>query len=85
MIVLEEGVVCCDCALMIANGETSPDVSVEREKLIAEATAGWVLSEGRSEFSWSPCDCCGTHLGGSRHNAAKLGEEHVGSECDETC
>lgn len=30
---------------------------------------------GIDEFSWSPCHCCGSHLGGSRYRLAV--EDHV--------
>lgn len=30
------------------------------------------------EFSWRPCDCCGSKLGGSRHRCAILGDESEG-------
>lgn len=29
--------------------------------------------EGIDEFSWRPCGCCGSNLGGSRHRFAVLG------------
>lgn len=30
--------------------------------------------DGINEFSWRPCSCCRTSLGGSRHRFAVLGE-----------
>ena len=34
------------------------------------------------EFSWSPCDLCGSTLGGSRHNATLLPlENRTGTDC----
>jgi hypothetical protein len=26
-------------------------------------------SDNREDFSWAPCECCGSRLGGSRHEA----------------
>lgn len=37
-----------------------------------ESTDTEVRSDGRDEFSWSPCDCCGSDLGGSRTRMAEL-------------
>lgn len=30
---------------------------------------------GHDEFSWRPCQCCGTSLGGARWQFAVLGED----------
>jgi hypothetical protein len=30
--------------------------------------------KGINEFSWTPCGCCGSRLGGGRHEFAVLGE-----------
>lgn len=29
-----------------------------------------ITSDGEPHFSWSPCDCCGTSLGGDRYDAS---------------
>ncbi len=74
--------VCVDCLMCIANGDDS-GMSKER------AEEGWqaiereqaqgdqlVAGDGEAdhEFSWSPCDCCSSRLGGSRHEVHVLGE-----------
>jgi len=76
MEVIADGFVCNDCVLMIANGETSnPDHDKATINRIAEATAGWCLSdeERNQHFSMTPCRTCGCKLGGERHWAVKLG------------
>ena len=37
-----------------------------------------VPGEGDPEFSWCPCECCGSHLGGDRHEliAVTLEDNH---------
>lgn len=69
--------VCCDCIMMIANGDlpTGSDADVEdfQEAFdIAcerEAPYQWVAGSEENEFSWRHCDCCHSSLGGSRHEA----------------
>lgn len=59
--------------------EHSPDVDQGLERL---AHGGCQVvpdfdsdtGEGVEEFSWAPCDCCQTRLGGSRHRFATLHE-----------
>lgn len=71
--------VCSDCIMFIVNGETPPEMDETETadyvaKTIASQPAGfhWVAGdcgeygERHDEFSWSPCDCCGSTLGGSR-------------------
>lgn len=61
--------------MYLANG----DIPDERPDLADEIRAQWppvsdlVLTgcDG-DEFSWSPCDCCGSKLGGARHMFAVL-------------
>lgn len=82
---------CTDCAMLIANGETPPDMTQDetdawlaRTNDAGDVTLGrepgaldcdcWSTDtdqhiEGceRLTFSWSPCDVCGSTLGGSRN------------------
>jgi len=37
-----------------------------------EETEEWYGLAGEPYFSWSPCECCGSHLGGDRHPAHGL-------------
>jgi len=34
--------------------------------LIIELSKQWLDNEDESYFSWKPCECCGSHLGGDR-------------------
>lgn len=64
--------VCQDCIMLLANGEGDGDV-------VDAMTATWG-ADGRHlvpggddlGFSWSPCDGCGSDLGGDRYTAALL-------------
>ena len=68
--------VCIDCTVVIANGDWTGIDDPEREAEIEEGLASipghWVLGEGEMDFSWRGCDCCGSPLGGSRHEALVL-------------
>lgn len=74
---------CVDCLMYVANGdlpESDSDAGVSFEASIV-ATAGVASgliccgdSELDEEFSWSACECCGSRLGGSRHQLIILGE-----------
>lgn len=74
--ILEDGYVCSDCLMMMANGECE-GCTEERLQEIAERTAGWTPANDEEhpdmEFSWRTCVTCRSHLGGSRHFAARLG------------
>lgn len=75
---------CEECMFFEVNGELPEDD--DRAKEIEEGLAklGRVSSnfgssedeeDGYREFSWSPCDCCHTPLGGSRYRFALWLEE----------
>lgn len=79
--VIEDGLsCCCDCIMAIENGDYSGmDLSREAEVragVLALKDRGYPTSdcaedcEGR--FSWQPCDCCKSPLGGNRHPVAIL-------------
>ena len=73
--------VCVDCMFLIANGETDPDFDVDAWAAKVErnwpSAEGWHLGLGWFEnpdaeetehwFSWSPCEGCGSSLGGDRY------------------
>jgi len=72
---------CTDCLYVEANGYDD-SLSTERNEEVATAIAnvgGQLVSDydsetgdGIREFSWRPCDICGSPLGGSRHRFAVL-------------
>lgn len=69
---------CQDCLTLVANGEPADG----RPGLEAEIAAHLELeplqhlicgeSDHDEEFSWQPCECCGSKLGGSRHQLALM-------------
>lgn len=71
---------CIDCLHFIEFGITAdPDATVEQfnahAELIEQRFPGQRLwydgsEESEIDFSWSPCECCGSTLGGSRHRMA---------------
>lgn len=72
---------CQDCALYAANGDTSGIDDERREKQViagVDALGPNLVcnsaedGSGDLEFSWSPCEGCGTSLGGSRMRFALL-------------
>ena len=77
---------CTDCVMLIANGECfdgdgndiAPSVANAQTAIWGE---GWDGAYGltlncpedcEGWFSWSPCDGCGSMLGGARHPGAHL-------------
>jgi len=66
-----DGYVCTDCALYIANGDVAePDPSWSADNISGD----WAISSDHGEeFSWSPCDACGSTLGGARMGAFLMG------------
>ena len=65
---------CFDCLLFVANDEIpdhNEDLSIDIEE--NWPSDQWYIcvgsddTENNTEFSWAPCDCCGSRLGGSRH------------------
>ena len=76
---------CVDCGMFLANG-TIPYGDESEWAGIAERWDGWHLAVGNCPeedcecvgFTMSPCDGCGSRLGGSRyHGAAWRIEEKV--------
>lgn len=76
--------VCSDCLMMIANGTTgdydgAPDDAEHDAAMDAlwPDADGWDITPNCSEdceggFSWSPCEGCGSPLGGDRHPAVAM-------------
>ena len=69
--------VCDECLLFIANGDLPEDPEREEEIIagVESFAPGHVAagdSDNDDEFSRRPCDCCGTRLAGSRHDAFVL-------------
>lgn len=64
---------CADCLMLVANGDLPEDDNGELERGIANNLGDdtkWLCcgdSDADDEFSWSACECCGSKLGGSRH------------------
>ena len=76
---------CQDCMMFAVNGDLSGIdyhySGEEADKRAKEVTDGvaklgphLVSADGEREFSACRCDACGTHLAGSRHEFAVLGE-----------
>jgi len=69
--------VCVDCLMAIANGEF-PENEARASQVINGldrwADEGYHLAAGDNDggFSWRGCDCCGSSLGGDRHEAVAL-------------
>jgi len=76
-----EGECCEDCILLLANGEcgTPEESDAHMQKIrniwSEDEVRGMVAScdeDCEGPFSWSPCECCESALGGSRHKFAVL-------------
>jgi hypothetical protein len=76
-----EGECCVDCLVYIANGDTPPEMN--EEDTVAWLDGIWrrhptghlvptCEEDCEGHFSWRPCDCCGSNLGGDRHPFAVL-------------
>lgn len=65
--------VCIDCALLAANDEPPLDRADTEPAPLALLDAGDTLVVGSADeephFSWSPCQACGSTLGGDRFDA----------------
>jgi hypothetical protein len=69
---------CQDCLLYVANGDEPDDRDIEADIQDYLGHASGLIccgdTENDNEFSWRVCECCGSHLGGSRHELIVLGE-----------
>lgn len=72
--------VCVDCILFLANGETTEHTTPESVAISQDVqwplADGWRLVPGSAAqgFSWSSCDGCGCTFGGERHEAHAMRE-----------
>lgn len=73
---------CTDCTVAAVNDDYSGFSSDAQVRATSEGLGrvGWVSAnfdegEGEREFSSAPCDCCRSHLAGSRHRFAKLSDD----------
>jgi len=64
---------CVTCLVWLANGDGDTERTEGEEREFVDRLAsrwdGWYLAPGASDeeaFSWSPCDVCGSTLGGDR-------------------
>lgn len=86
-IINDQFMVCADCTPVLANGDYSaldyyydPTECEDKIKRINDgmASAGGYIALGDRErdhdFSTEWCDCCGTHLAGSRTHFVVLGD-----------
>jgi hypothetical protein len=79
--VIRDGLMLCiDCMITAVNGHVD-DITPERERAVAagldalgpDLAPDFGEGDGEDEFSWRPCACCKTSLGGSRYRFAVLG------------
>jgi hypothetical protein len=65
--------ICTDCAMLAANGELAEVSDCEPLGLV-DGYVAVTCSGGDCDehFSWSPCEGCGSRLGGYRHSAVVL-------------
>lgn len=82
MRVVRDGIqLCTDCMILAVNGDES-GLTAERaetcyaglEKLGPHLVPAFdsEAQEGISEFTYYPCECCGSKLGGTRYDFAVL-------------
>jgi hypothetical protein len=69
-----ELMICQDCLIYVANGELPderPDLEWEIQATLDRPSRDVCPgdSENDGTFSSEPCECCGSTLGGSRHQA----------------
>jgi len=69
------GECCTDCTMLIANGETPPEMTeAETAEWLADIDKNWGRLQVHASigdergFSSSSCGYCGSHLGGDRHD-----------------
>lgn len=70
---------CVDCLMYVANGELPDDRAGLDDDIdeYLDLQPGQFLCVGEDaddEFSWHQCECCGSRLGGSRHEIIILGD-----------
>ncbi len=79
MEILETLMACDDCLMYVANDDI-PDERPDLRRLIDAqldmSTSKWLCvgDDAEDEFSWRPCECCGSTLGGRRNQLILMGE-----------
>lgn len=78
MKLIREGIwVCVDCLLVLVNGDDSGIEGSGRRQEVFDGVERLgphiVGPNAEHEFSWVPCACCKSRMGGSRHEMAQLG------------
>jgi hypothetical protein len=80
MEILDSLMACDDCLMYVVNDELPADYPGLREDIWAhlDLTPDRYLALGHidaeEEFSWRPCECCGSTLGGRRNEIILIGE-----------
>lgn len=76
MEIIEEGRLCVDCAMILANGEDSCEEACTHGTELAPGACLTFDPDNESEFyvPWRPCPGCGTTLAGTWFGYAVLGE-----------
>ena len=70
--------ICTDCLMAAVNDEWPEDEARATEvregfaELAREGMSAPIHNGDDEHFSWSPCDCCRTSLGGERHDAVSF-------------
>lgn len=75
MQVVADAMCCVDCLMLAVNGE---EANAEHTEAYRKGTQGlgdpcMKDDEDEGSFSWSPCQICGSHLGGQRFDVIWLG------------
>jgi hypothetical protein len=70
---------CTDCLMFIANGDEPEDNgnqwsadNIARHWPPYQYNLCCGDSDNDDDFSWQPCECCGSRLGGSRHEIVAI-------------
>lgn len=70
---------CADCLFYLANGDETEGRDMEAAIQAHLGVPSGGLHCGSSDeddtFSWRPCECCGSQLGGSRHQVFHFAQE----------
>lgn len=74
--------ICVDCMVSMANGEPHPNEEDFENVAGSPAYKGNVIVNGDDGedgegygFSWTPCEMCGSHLGGDRYQAVVFNDK----------
>ena len=77
---------CTDCLMYVSDGTLPENDTGQLEEAIGEHLDLSVHqhlyvgdTDQDDEFSWSACECCGSKLGGTRHQLVLLEDDHAPS------